>query len=858
MQLKNRKLANLNNFKGVDFSSSQLLVKQNRAVEAVNFIYENGVNKKRHGWIEKLRFNGRINGLFECVLNENNKKIKALIVYAGTSFYRVDFNETTNEYNNPIKISTNLIDTSRLKDQRCSMFVMNNTFYFVGCGDYLTYGKYGNNYELRRVENDEKTYIPTTTVHINNMDTKADSVSRLDDINLLNDKRKNTLVGDIENSVYQLDSEKIDANTEVIVELLQIINKEEVKKTYTNKDEDGNCGATLYLKDAEQTEENKLATIDFDKGRITFLKATFYKEVPEGETNYTDYQEENITVTFSHHNTTGDGYDYPDIINNAAIGIMYGAEGNPNRLIVAGNEKYPNIDNLSGREDLTYFGDRHNSVIGTSESKIVGYSRLGEGVLATHKEDMNGQTTIYCRRLVEEFIYDNNSQVIGEKILFPLQAGIIGETMISPYTSANLGGDKIFLSDNGVYGIVLSDNVAISERYTRERSQYIREKLALHTDLSQAVAIVYKNRYYLAVDDVCYIADARLKSENTSDTNSFNYEWWYWDNMPVRVWGLFNGELVFGTADGRVCLFGNDYTDRVYESFEQGELSIDFDENGNGTDLICVEDLDLNMGEPNIEINQDVYTTVIDNQDIYSVLDNKVYLNKRIPGVFNGMEVYADYVENTGLEVNKKYYIADIDDVENSFKLHDEEGLLVQILADSKFRLCSNLKGKELVIYFNNENINLGYKNSDERIVFVQYAGNSDGHIDSAKIIYKKNVVAVWKTPVFDFGTNQTMKTLLSITISTEPTVNGKVNFGYRTRLHDETLRAESLNVFSFDTLDFNNFSFDSSFTTSYTISRKEDFNFIQFFFSSDNEGDCIIHGLTVLYKQNSNNRGIQ
>ena len=29
----------------------------------------------------------------------------------------------------------------------------------------------------------------------------------------------------------------------------------------------------------------------------------------------------------------------------------------------------------------------------------------------------------------------------------------------------------------------------------------------MHSDLSNAVAIVYKNRYYLAIDDVVYIAD---------------------------------------------------------------------------------------------------------------------------------------------------------------------------------------------------------------------------------------------------------------------------------------------------------------------------------------------------------------
>lgn len=86
VELKARRQAKISNFKGVDFSSSPLLVAQNRAVNSKNFIYENGVNRKRNGWIEKYRIGtGNINGIFECVLNG----IKTILVYSGTQFYKI-------------------------------------------------------------------------------------------------------------------------------------------------------------------------------------------------------------------------------------------------------------------------------------------------------------------------------------------------------------------------------------------------------------------------------------------------------------------------------------------------------------------------------------------------------------------------------------------------------------------------------------------------------------------------------------------------------------------------------------------------------------------------------------------------
>ena len=825
VQLKDRRQAKISNFKGVDFSSSSLLVAQNRAVNSKNFIYENGVNRKRNGWFEKYRVGkGNINGIFEAVLDG----VKTILVYGDKQFYKIVNGEViniTNSSSNP----TCKVDIKRLLDRRCQMFISQNRCYFVGCGDYLTYGKYGDNYELRRVEDDDNTYIPTTTINIDADGVDNDIVKTRDLANLLSCKRKNTLVGNEANSIFTLDAQSIDSNIQVIVEHEMIQNDELILKTYKSVD------GILYDENNES-----VGSIDFENAKVKFFIAT----------NPPISQESNLTITFG---CKIDGY--AERINNCEFGIMFGVNGNPDRLFVAGNDNYPNIDFYSAMDNLTYFEDQNNSSIGSSESKIVGYSRLGDGTLATHKELVNGEASIYYRTGTYNTEYSEDGSLERVLSYFPIKAGTIGEAMISKYANANLSGDKIYLSRNGVFGIVLSSNIASTERYSRERSQYIKSKLIKHTNLENAVAIVYRNRYYLAIDNVCYVADARITSQNTSDTDSFNYEWYFWDNMPVRVWCVIDDELYFGTEDGRLCAFYDGYSDKTIEKTDLGDLLIEYDRNR----IVFNKDLDLKDNDI-ITFTSDIFSLKLSSEDVLKVDNNRIYLSDTdILYIYNGTEVYADQIGVSGLSANKKYFINDVNLANCSFNLIDESGANV-VINEKGFRLCENLKNLELLI------TNAGVdsfklkttKEEQGTKTLVKYNDSQEYQTPNAIFTIKKNVVATWYSPIFDFGTNQAMKTLLTLTISTEPITSGQVDFGYTTRSSEETIESQGVHMFDFDTLDFNNFTFDSSFANSYTVDIKDYFNFIQFFFKSDNDNSCAIHSLTITYKINSMNKGVQ
>lgn len=828
MDLKTRRQATISGFKGVDFSSSPLLVAKNRAVNSSNFIFENGVNRKRHGWIEKFRIGtGNINGIFECMLDNQ----KMVIVYAEKNFYKVVTTEEGYVITNITNTSTNdncKVNVDRLIDRRCQMFVSSNRLFFIGCGDYLTYGKYGEHFELRRVEDDDNTYIPTTSINIDADGVEGDIVETLESPNLLSCKRKNTMVGNVANSTYSLDATSIDEGSQVIVEHETYTEDGELEiKTYSS------TGTNLY------DEEEIVGSVDFANAKVTFTIDT----TPAVET------ESNLTIIFS---CKVDGY--AERINNAEIGIMFGVNGNPDRLFVSGNPEFSNYDFYSEMDNPTYFADINSCAIGSSDSKIVGYSRLGDGTLATHKEEVNGEASIYYRTGTYNTEYNADGSLSNVVAYFPIQAGTIGEGMASKYANANLSGDKLFLSKNGVYGIVLSSNIASTERYSKERSQYISEKIKKHKDLSDAVAISFDNKYYLAVDNVCYIADARMTSQNTSDTNSYNYEWYFWENMPVRVWSVVEGKLYFGTRDGRICTFDEEYSDRVFEYTESGDLLVDYDENK----VVYNKELAIKENDL-ISFPTDMYKVKLEPEQILKIEGNRVFLSEEdILMCFNELEVYADKVGASGLEVNKKYYIDDVNLSDCSFRLIDESGEPASVIA--AFRLCENIKAAEMVITEKGSDFfRLKMFKEDENVIkLVKYNDEQKYQTPVAVFVLKNNVVALWCSPIFDFGTNQSTKTMLTLTISTEPTTRGQVEFGYTTKDSDAMIDAQGINVFDFNSIDFNNFTFDSSFASSYTLDLKDYFNFIQFYFKSENDFACVVHSLTITYKINSKNKGVQ
>lgn len=844
--LKDRMSIELSDFKGVDFSSSPLRVSQNRSPDAKNFINEYGVNKKRHGWKELFRFRDenreplRINGIYKYIRGSYN----CFIIHAGTKFFKVVFDYTSQRYiSTDITLSSTYEESkvvaNKLKDQRSQFFLNKERLYIIGCGDFLVYGTWDNGltYELRRVANDKDTYVPTTTISIDDDSVEDNARAALDDINMLCSYRINQLVGSSStNKTWTLDSGEIDNNSdvEITIETMESNNPItiEVKNNGANK--------TILYNTSTNTQ---VGTINFATGQITLSIAT----TPQ-ITN-----RDNIFVKFSH---SVDGY--LDRIANCNFGVLFGVNGNSDRLFVSGNSEFANIDFHSESDDFTYFGDLNTSSMGSSSVAVAGYGRLSDSTLVIYKEDNAQEANIFYRNGTLQETYDSNGNLESIRAVFPTTAGSIGEGVISRYATANFAGDNLILSRNGVYGIVLPNNITASERYTRERSRTINEKLTRYSSLKEAVGIVWANKYLLAIEGDCFVADARFKFTSESDLDgSYNYEWWFWDNIPARVWANIENELYFGGADGQVCVFDEQYIDREYEETQSGDLLISVADNKVTYNKTYLDDLADN---DTIKFNSDgIYALELGVQDLLSVADNRIKVSEdKISELYVGTELYADYVAASGLSVNKKYIISDVDAGACTFALEDENGNAVSV-NDIGFRLSRNLKNIELYLCNTTKtDFELKYYKDSNPIRLVAYNNISPTN-PLASLVTNRNVVAVWTTPILDFGTNSQSKTLLQLTIATEPTVNGEITFGYDTKDVSKAIQAKGVAVFDFDNINFENFSFDTGFASSYTKKVKQrNFNFIIFRFESDNEYNCAVNTFSVLYKINKMNKGVR
>jgi hypothetical protein len=814
IKLKDRNALTISDFKGVDFSSSAANVQSNRASFMRNLINEGGVNKKRHGWNELYKLGGQINGIFEAPRKWGK------IIHAGANIY----------WNNQFLISG-------VNSQCRSQAFYKDDKVYLFCGDVyvISFISYEEGLKIEKLTESD-VYIPTTTISIDNDRVTDSARAVLEDINCLTKWRKNTLVGCAKesNNVYwwTLD-DTIDENTIVTIEIETSITESGKTTIETETYE-----STSYKISDEQTDPHAFVK---DGNRIGSW-TTEGKIWLDIDTTPPIENQANITVTFAH------THKLESKITNCTFGALFGVNGNTDTLFLSGNADFPNVCFYSAEDDFTYFPNKNAMALGSDTYAIGGFARLSDSTLVAVKEGVSHEAGIYYITGSYQPINDKADARLVAPV-YTRTAGGIGEGIVSRYCNANLNGDALILSQSGVQGIVLGENVARTERFTRNRSININGKLLTHSDLSKAVAICHDNRYYLAIDGVCYVADARHKfiPDDTVD-NSFNYEWWYWDNIPARVWASIDGQLYFGTEQGQICVFDDKYTDRTYVDISKGvSFSIMYN---------CVID---DMWDEVQENDKLEIKTTLDNSFL-ALLHECATVNdvgeiqtdsESILDMHDGQEVVV--VQN---DTYTKYYVGGVDWANCVYSLVNENGNLADI--EGTFNVLLDIANKELCI--------TNVKTDDKEF---QIKSGKDGSIlklyqasdMNAKVIvtHERNIVAEYNTAIFDFGTIESSKTLLKMSVAVEPQLSGKLAFGYETRNVYKMLNVKGIRRFTFDDFNFNDFSFDTGFNNSYSVRVNErNFNYIMFRFVSDSDTDCIINKFTAIYKINKSNRGVR
>ncbi|MBR6208716.1 MAG: hypothetical protein IKQ69_06935 [Oscillospiraceae bacterium] len=283
--------------------------------------------------------------------------------------------------------------------------------------------------------------------------------------------------------------------------------------------------------------ETAAFTVDRAAGTVTLDQAPAAPEAgsPDG-----------LVVQFPH---TVEGY--AQLIDGCTILTTYGV-GTNDRLVLSGNAAFPNRDWISGLNDPSYFPDLQYATVGSENTAIMGYCRLGES-LGIVKADDGKDSTVFLRTAALD--QDGNPS-------FPLRQAIAGVGAVSPGSFQNLLDDPLFLSRTGVMAI--ASNAVTGERLCQGRSFYVNARLTGEPGLAEAEAVTWGGMYLLSTGaGHVYVLDGRQEKSYKSDSmGDFVYEGYYFENVPARMWLCERSgteeNLYFGTEDGRICQVNSD------------------------------------------------------------------------------------------------------------------------------------------------------------------------------------------------------------------------------------------------------------------------------------------------------------
>lgn len=359
---------------------------------------------------------------------------------------------------------------------------------------------------------DESGYIPITQIARSPNGLASQTYEQ---INLLQYSRINQFISTETDTIYQLAETNIDE-----VELVEVLNDNAVWETKNL---------------------NRDYTVNLANGQVIFNKA-IGKPVVDGR--------DNVRIKYRISNTENKAQ-----VNKCKIMSVYGYAGANNRIFIAGNPNYPNILMYSYIDDITYIPVENVIKVGLEVSPITGIARLNNGKLAVLKNVSDTDSTIF---------YIGYATFNGNEA-FPLEGSTKGEGNIANHAHAVLINEPLILTRNGVFA--LNTATYTDERFVYHRSYYIDTKLREEPNLEKAVGIVNDGKYYLAINDHVYVADSRFKSNNSNSRYSnYQYEWFYWTDLPVKVWFVWNNELYFGDKYGNICKFrNNDDKDRFLD-----------------------------------------------------------------------------------------------------------------------------------------------------------------------------------------------------------------------------------------------------------------------------------------------------
>lgn len=382
-----------------------------------------------------------------------------------------------------------------MADRKSRGFVFEEKLYLL---DGTTYQVYDGE-TLKSVS--EGAYVPTIIISRN----PTGGGNAYEALNLLGTKWTESFLGTADATAYQLTTEEL--SDEAVT--AQVLNA------------DGEW--------IDKTEETDF-TVDRTKGIVTFKTAPGAPPVTG---------QDNVKITAA---KVRDGY--ADKINRCTVFAVFGVGGAQDRVFLSGNPEEPGMDWYSGYTDPTFFPDTAYTKLSRDGGKIVGYAILGNALAAFLDHSTDGRNVI-----VRTGSLDNAGEAV-----FQIVNTLIGENAVAMDSFASSNKEPLFLTEKGVFAITAEE--LTGEKISQERSYYIASALMDAAGKEEAVSTIYREFYTMALNNTVYLLDLQQKNyERNSPYSSFQYECYYWPDIPARILWTENERLCFGTEDGRICKF---------------------------------------------------------------------------------------------------------------------------------------------------------------------------------------------------------------------------------------------------------------------------------------------------------------
>lgn len=523
----------IENFRGVDLTSGECNVSLFRSPDAPNMMpSDDGYPVKRRGYQLFHHFQGEIHGAYSWADVGNVVRL----IHAGTSLWALKDGEWEEVY-------------TLMADRKSYGFQLSGKLW-IADGEIFRF------YDGKNVGAvSDIAVVPTVT--IGKSPQKDIGGTSYQPVNLLTGTRKDEFLGTANDTDYYLSFGELINGTEVIVSIMDY-NGDWQDGTWNSEADSG----TVSFKTSESASISLKYTVDRKNGIVSFRDDGGAKKAP-GASPVTG--EDNVRIQYTVKSKEG-------IINKCRFGVLYGVNGAMDRIFLSGNPDEPNIDRWSEYNDPSYFADTSYSVLGNEGSPIVGYSILGNSLVAHKTGEENDRNAFVRTGTLDD----------AGNALFRITNIITGSGAASENCFVSSGSEPIFLTQRGMMAFTPSD--LTGERYAQTRSYYINGALTTLSPekLSAAVACNWGKFICLAVDGRLYLLDCTKKSyDERAAASEYQFDAWFWTGVSATAVWSWDENLYFGGENGKVYRYlqfvqGDEYFRQRY--FRDGE---EIDKDGN-------------------------------------------------------------------------------------------------------------------------------------------------------------------------------------------------------------------------------------------------------------------------------------